>query len=476
MSKNIYTVGDEDVQLILKSKAKKGGRATKERSHRFPVHVVYGGADRFTAETPRKLGDIALKTLATYAPNFVEFAAAMRIPGTESLPTFPEAAAKLAKQVAAKPHKAAAENFPAWLAWTVHQKTIAKLKSEPVEDFRIDFEDGYGFRPDEEEDRDAGRAAVELARSIANGMASPFCGFRPKSFAPETYSRAIRTLELFLDRFISDIGDAIPADFAVTLPKITDRKQVKDLCDRLSKIEKKAGLAKGFFGVEIMIETPEAIIDKKGNFAPRDIAEAGKGRVISAHFGAYDYTSALGISAEHQLLRHESCNFARQIMLTTLAPLGIRLSDSVTTNLPVPVHRGKTSTAHENENRRSVHAGWAEHFSNVTNSMANGFYQSWDLHPNQLVARYAAVYAFFIGSRPQNEARLKGFIDKATKANLIGSTFDDAASAQGILNFFRRGIDCGAFDAEEVAGSVGLSVHEIRKSGFQQIIAKRDAV
>ncbi len=473
MTKNIYTEGDEGVQLIVKTKGKKGGRVPLERSLRFPVHVMYGGADRFTAETPRKMGEIALKTLETYAPNFVEFAAAMRLPGTESLPRFPEAAAKLAKQIAGKPQKAAAENFPAWLAWTVHQKTIEKLKSEPVEDFRIDFEDGYGFRPDDEEDRDADRAAAELARSIAEQTVTPFCGFRPKSFAPETYSRAVRTLDIFLEKFASDIGDAFPPDFALTLPKITDRKQVKDLCDRLAKIEKKAGLPKGTIGVEIMIETPEALIDRKGQFAVRGIAEAGKGRVTSAHFGAYDHTSAMGISAGHQHLRHEACNFARQIMLTTLSPLGIRLGDSVTTNLPVPVHRGKVSTVQENENRRSVHAGWAEHFSNVTSSMSNGFYQSWDLHPNQLVARYAAVYAFFIGARPQNEARLKGFIDKATKTNLIGSTFDDAASAQGIFNFFRRGIDCGAFDAVEIAASVGISADELRSSAFQQIVSKR---
>ncbi|MGQ0543551.1 MAG: DUF6986 family protein, partial [Blastocatellia bacterium] len=255
------------------------------------------------------------------------------------------------------------------------------------------------------------------------------------------------------------------------LPKIADRKQVRQLCAILKDFEKKKKMQAGTIGVEVMIETPPSIIDNKGQFALKDIVEAAKGRCTSAHFGAYDYTAALGISSEHQHLRHAACNFARQMMLVNLAPLGIRLSDSVTTQLPVPVYKGgRLSEGQKTENRRSVHAGWREHFRNVSASIADGFYQSWDLHPNQLTARYAAVFSFFLGTMSRHGERLKSFFDDATKARLTGSTLDDAASAQGIINFFRRGLSCGAITKKEAVELTGLSVGELNYQSFQQII------
>ena len=216
-----------------------------------------------------------------------------------------------------------------------------------------------------------------------------------------------------------------------------------------------------------MIETPGSLIDEKGRIALAELVEAAGGRCHSAHFGAYDYTSALGISAAHQHLRHAACNFARQMMLIALAPLGIRCVDSVTTKMPVPIHRDeKLTDEQKDENRHSVHSGWREHFENVTLSMRNGFYQSWDLHPNQLVARYAAVYAFFMRSRDADAARLRGFIEKATKANLTGNVFDDAASVNGLLNFFRLGMDCGAFTPAEIKKATSLSPHELKHLKF----------
>jgi citrate lyase beta subunit len=471
MSKTILTDGDEGVRLIVKEP--KGKRAKTEpeitRSSRSPVHVVYGGADRFSAATPRKLGDIALKTLGTYVPNFAEFAMAMRLPGSESLPTFRDAIKKLERQIARNKSKAKQENYAAWFAWTVYQKTIAKLTNEPVEDFRIDFEDGYGFRSDEEEDGDAEKAAVELAKSIELGTVTKFSGFRIKSLQPETYGRAVQTFDLFLKKLF-ETANRLPENFVVTLPKITDKKQVRDLADRLRKFEKKHDLPFGTIGIELMIETPESIIGRKGNFALQELVTAGKGRVTSAHFGAYDYTAALGISAADQHIRHEACNFARQMMLLNLAPLGLRLVDSVTTKLPVAIHSGRLNQQQRAENQRSVSTGWSEHFENVTASMRGGFYQSWDLHPNQLPARYAAVYSFFVTNMESQAERLRSFIERATKATLSGNTFDDAASAQGILNFFVRGIDCGAFSEKEASTATSLTPTELRSS-FQSIVA-----
>lgn len=469
MSKTILTDGDEGVRLIVKEP--KGKKTKSEvfivRSTRSPVHVVYGGADRFSVGTPRKLGDIALKTLETYAPNFAEFALAMNLPGSETLPTFRDAIERLDRQIARNKSKAKQENYAAWFAWTVYQKTIAKLTNEPVEDFRIDFEDGYGFRSDEEEDRDAEKAAVELAKSFEQDTVTKFSGFRVKSFQPETYGRAVRTLDLFLNRLF-DSATRLPENFVVTLPKIIDKKQVRDLADRLRKFEKKNDLTVGTIGIELMIETPESIIGRKSNFALKELAAAGRGRVTSAHFGAYDYTAALGISAANQHIRHEACNFARQMMLINLAPLNIRLADSVTTKLPVAIHSGRLNQLQRSENRRSIHSGWCEHFDNVTSSMRDAFYQSWDLHPNQLPARYAAVYSYFLTGMELQAERLKAFVERSTKATLSGNTFDDAASAQGILNFFVRGMDCGAFTEKEAVASTGLSSTELRSS-FQTL-------
>jgi hypothetical protein len=445
-----------------------------ENKHRAPVHVVYGGADRFKEDTPQKLGKIALGSLKTYAPNFVEFAAAMRIPGTEMLPRFPQAVAKLEKQIAKNPDKARTEDHSAWLAWTVYNRTIDKLTNEPVEDFRIDFEDGYGFRTDDEEDGHSVAASNELARSFLKGSITAFSGFRIKSLAPETSERAIRTLNLFLDNLLTKTKGNLPKNFVVTLPKISDRKEVKQLCGFLKKIEKKHALREGTIKIEIMIETPLAIIDKKGNFAPRDLVDGAKGRCTSVHFGAYDYTAALGISAVHQDIRHSACDFARQMMLITLAPLGIRLSDSVTTEMPVPIHKDESlSEAQINENKRALHSAWHRHFENVTRSIADGFYQSWDLHPNQLVARYAAVYSFFLGSKSAQAARLKSFMEKATQATLTGNTFDDAASAQGQLIFFRRAIDCGALTEREAADSTGIDPDALKTFTFMQLMERR---
>lgn len=441
---------------------------------RQPIHVVYGGADRFTADTPRKLGDIALRSIDRYAPNFAEFASAMNIPGTAGLPQYPEAVERMKEQIERSESRIRSENFPAWLAWKVYEKTKEKLRTEPIEDFRIDFEDGYGFRPDEEEDTDAARSAAELGRSLLEERVTLFSGFRIKPLSPETYHRATRTLELFISTLLASSAGRLPQNFVVTLPKISDKKQVKDLAARLKRMEKDARLPEGAIGIEIMIETPEAVIDQSGRFVMRELVEAAKGRCRSAHFGAYDLTSTLGIVAEHQSLTHPSCIFARQIMLFSLAQTGVRLSDSVTIDLPVPVHGGNDPGPLEiNEDKRAVHAGWKLHYANVTRSISEGFFQSWDLHPNQLPARFAAVYSFFLNSEEIQAARLRGFLEKASKAGLTGSTFDDAASARAVINFFRRGMDCGAFTAEEIKTLIGVEAEKLTSATLSELIEAR---
>ena len=441
---------------------------------RAPVHVVYGGAHLFTAHTPRKLGEIALKSLEKDAPDYAEFARAMWLGGADTLPIYVDVVRNLEFAAIENEAKLKAENFAAWFAWTIHNRVVEKLQREPVEDYRIDFEDGYGFRRDAEEDAHAIGASDELAKSLRENTITPFCGFRIKSFQTETYRRAVRTLDLFLTNLLAQTGGVVPENFVVTLPKIKRREEVEILAELLDAFESSNSLEYGAIKIEIMIETPESIVSADGAIALRGLVESGGNRVVAAHFGAYDYTASFGISGTHQHLNHDACGFARQMMQVALAPLNVRLSDSVTTEMPVAVHKSRYLTATQiKENTRAIQKAWRAHFNNVTNSLINGFYQSWDLHPAQLVARYAAVYSFFIESKDLQGERLKGFIGKATQANLTGNTFDDAASAQGLLNFFSRAHHCGALDDAEISAATGLTTDEINAGSFGRILENR---
>ncbi|MBX3289340.1 MAG: phosphoenolpyruvate kinase [Acidobacteria bacterium] len=469
MSKTIITEGDEGVQLIIKNRKgdRKKRNAAKDVSARSPVQVLYGGADRYSASTPEKMGKIALATLKTYAPNFVEFAQAVRLPGTETLPGFPAAAEKLVEQVTKNPVRAKEEDRAAWLAWSVYEKVADKLAAEPVEDLRIDFEDGYGFRPDEEEDKDAKRSAMQIAQAFLEGSLTAFSGIRIKPLSGNTYARAVSTYKLFTETFLNETNGRLPENFVVTLPKVTGKKDVKELVSLLKRTEKDFGLRSGSIGIELLTETPEVM--KNGGSEIDSIVEAAKGRCTSIHFGAYDFTSALGIAPAYQRLDHPACDLARQYMQLAAARLGIRVSDSVTTLLPVEVHREKKlSAVQKNENRRSVHDGWRTHFANVTNALRNGFYQGWDVHPNQLSARYAAVYAFFYDQLDEFAPRLRRFIDASTQAVLTGTTFDDAASANGILNFFRKAVECSVLTEDEAGELIGCSAAEFRELDFER--------
>lgn len=442
---------------------------------RAPIHVVYGGAHLFKSDTAQKLGKIAVQTLETYAANFAEFARAMWLKGADALPVYDEPIGDLEKRLTENAEAVKAENFEAWLTWTVYRRTLEKLRGEPVEDYRIDFEDGYGFRSNAEEDSHAVSASDELAKAFLNRTIPAFCGLRVKALQVETYKRAVRTLDLFLTNLLDKTTGKLPENFVVTLPKVARKEEVEVLAELLTEFERRGNLENGVIKIELMIETPQAIVDETGAIALRKLVKAGSGRVDSAHFGAFDYTASLAVSGTHQHLRHEACNFARQMMQIALAPLNVRLSDSVTTEMPVAVYKGDGLTKEQQaENSRRVHNAWRRHFNNVTCSLIDGFYQSWDLHPNQLPARYAAIYSFFLESKDEQGKRLKGFIERATQANLTGNVFDDAASANGLLNFFRRGLSCGALTKKEITEATGLTEETLNLTAFDKIMENRN--
>jgi len=70
-------------------------------------------------------------------------------------------------------------------------------------------------------------------------------------------------------------------------------------------------------------------------------------------------------------------------------------------------------------------------------------------------------------------ARLHNFVEKAAQATLVGDVFDDAATGQGLLNYFLRGINCGALTEREALEMTGLSLGELRGRSFLKILNGR---
>jgi citrate lyase beta subunit len=443
------TLAPEEVQMALAQI----GDANREFAEHFPgdsprrqpVHTVYGGAQVFRSDTAPRLGALARRSLEEYAPEPGEFGRALGLPGE--------------------------------LAAPIHERVARKLAREPVEDFRIDFEDGYGTRPDAEEDGHAESAAVELANGLAAGTLPPYVGIRIKAFTEELKARAVQTLDIFLTTLVRETGGKLPDNFVVTIPKVSVPDQVSALAQLLDQLERHLGLPERALPLEIMVETPQAILDADGKASILRLVGASRRRCVAAHFGTYDYTASLNITAAYQQLTHPANDFAKSVIQVALAGTGVWISDGSTNVLPVPPHRaseGRSLTSAEREaNRRAVHAAWKLHYDHVRHSLSRGFYQGWDLHPAQLPTRYAALYAFFLEGLDAASARLKNFVEKAGQATLVGEVFDDAATGQGLLNHFLRAWGCGAITEDEAVEMSGLSLDELRGRSFVQILKSR---
>ena len=141
--------------------------------------------------------------------------------------------------------------------------------------------------------------------------------------------------------------------------------------------------------------------------------------------------------------------------------------------MPVGPHRGPDLSAEQRaENAEVVHRAWRLSAKHIGASLRMGFYQGWDLHPGQLPVRYAASYAFFLAGLDAATERLRNFVEKAGQATLVGDVFDDAATGQGLLNYFLRALACGAITSDEAAAT-GLSQDEIRGRSFLAILERR---
>jgi citrate lyase beta subunit len=346
-----------------------------------PVHVLYGGAHLFRVSTLEKLSNLALAS--------------------------------------AKEHDLATA---LGLSAQVAERVFAKLASEPVEDLRVDFEDGYGIRPSDVEDADA----IRVANEIAHATLPRHFGIRIKS-GP----RGLRTLRLVLEH-----AATLPQGFVVTLPKVTSTSEVSTL---VSALEQHPAI-----GIEIMVETPQAMTQL------RDFVAAAEGRCVAAHFGAYDYLASLGIA--QQDLLHPACDYARMQMLTQLAGTGIWLADGATNLLPL---KGT-----------DIAAAWKLHYNHTRRALYNGFYQGWDLHPAQIPARLAAVYSFYLDGLQQASERLRNFVAMSAQATAVNGQFDDAATGLVLLNYFRRALACRAIAEADLPTLTGLTAEQLSKSTF----------
>lgn len=413
-----------------------------DRPDRQPVHTVYGGADLFSADSAEKMGQVALRTLEAYAPDAATFAEAMGLSANPDL------------------------------AKRVYEKVVQKLKTEPVEDFRIDFEDGFGNRSWEEEDATAEQAALETAKGMAAGSLPPFIGIRIKPFTEDLKERGLRTLDIFVSTLAEATGGKLPDNFVVMLPKVTIPEQVSALVSCFEILEEHTALASGSLKCEMMVETTQSMIDADGGNPLRKYVLASKGRMIATAFGTYDYTASNNITAKYQDMGHGVCDFAHYMTKVALGSTGIWLSDGATNVMPIGPHRGDLTPAQEAENKEVVHRSWKKAYDHTRHSLWKGLYQGWDLHPAQFPSRYAAVYTFFLESYEDALHRLSSFVNRSARATLTGDVFDDAATGQGLLNFFLTGLNCGALSQDEVLAT-GLTVKEIQTRSFLKILEGR---
>lgn len=421
---------------------------------RQPVHTLYLPADRVGADVVAETGAAALAVFDEHLPD----------PGALQRVFRAGLVSDDSPRDLLDPADAPA----------IHALVRAKLEREPVEDLRIDFEDGFtqqgvpaGMR-DSDEDAHVDRVLAELitarpAGSVAGGAMSsssspppaslpPFWGVRFGSLDPATRRRGIETFT----RLVAGLAgapdrDALLARFRPTLPKVTSVDQVRAMVRLCGELEAACGLPGRALRFEIQVETPQSICAPDGSALVARLIHAADGRCVGLHYGTYDYSAACGIAAEYQAMDHPAADHAKAVMQVAAAGTGVALSDGSTNRLPV----GEPD---------AVHAGWRLHARLVDRSLRRGFYQGWDLHPAQLVSRYVATYAFYRRSLPGACARIAAYLGTGPDAGFL----DEPATARALSDFCARALDCGASTPEEIADLAGVdraALDRLRRPG-----------
>ena len=369
-----------------------------DSGERQPVHTVYLPADRVGAGVVAGYGAAARAALDAHAPS-------------------PEA---LALATGADPDEIA----------TIWPLLLAKLEREPVEDLRIDVEDGYRGHSDAEEDAD-----VVTAVSVVAADPPPYWGVRFKCFEAPTRVRGLRTLDLVLGAALE--AGPLPDGFRLTLPKVTSVEQVLAMVMACERLEAAYGLDLGRLRFEVQVETPQVVLGPDGAATVARLVHAAGGRCQGLHFGTYDYTAALGVAAGHQAMDHPVADHAKNVMLLAAAGTGVPVSDGSTNVLPIGP-------------AQQVREAWALHYRLVRRSLARGLYQGWDLHPAQLPTRFLATFLFYRSGLGPAAGRLRDYLGEVE-----GAVLDEPATARTLAGFLRRGLHCGAVTAEEIERLTG---------------------
>ena len=371
---------------------------------RQPVHTVYVPAHRYAAGLAETWGARAREALAEH--------------GTDALLEAVGVRADLRPAVAAR--------------------VEAKLVAEPVEDLRIDLEDGYGTHPDEDEDEVTVAAAAALRTELDEGLATPFVGIRFKCFESPTRARALRTLDLFLTTLAA--SGELPAGLVVTLPKVTAVAQVEAMAHICHRFEEHYHLNPGRLRFEVQVETPQLILGPDGTSPLAAAIHAAEGRVSGLHYGTYDYSASLGIAAAYQSMEHPAADHAKNVMQVAAAQTGVRLSDGSTNILPVG-------------DDDAVRTAWRLSARLTRRSLERGYYQGWDLHPAQLVPRFVANTLFYRQGFAAAATRLRNYVYRVESA-----VMDEPATARALAAFVLRGIACGAVTEAEVQDAAGIDL------------------
>jgi citrate lyase beta subunit len=415
MTDDSNALGDELDARLADADAALADSYQGDRGRRQPVHTVYVPADRFDSATVSGWADEARNALAANGGSAAEFAEAL--------------------------------GLPPGIADEVYDRIGRKLADETIEDLRIDFEDGYGVRPDADEDAAAIATATDLAATIASGSAAPFHGIRVKSFEAPTRRRGVRTLQLFTRTLAEEGG--LTDGYVITLPKVTSVQQVDAFVFALGRVEESCSLEPGTLHFEIQVETPQAIIGADGTALIARMIHAGGERVTGLHYGTYDYSASLGVAAEYQSLEHPVADHAKGVMQVAAAGTGVFVSDGSTNVLPTG-------------DREVVRAAWRLHARLVRRSLERGIYQGWDMHPAHLPSRYGATYSFFMEGLPRAASRLRAYVHGGASGFL-----DEPATAAAMAGFLLRGLECGAVDAAELDELAGVD------PGALAVLAKR---
>jgi citrate lyase beta subunit len=374
---------------------------------RQPLQTLYVPADRVTRSTVPEFGTEALRLLKAHAADADTFVDAFGV--------------------------------PADVADRTRERTLARLEQQPVEDLRVDFEDGYGVRIDEE-DRHAEAAARSIAGTRADGTLPPWFGLRVKSFHDDELERRSRRT---LERFVSTLVDAggAPDGFVVTFPKVTHPAQVAAFADALGELESRLGLVGGSLRFEVQVETPRAVLGPDGAAAAPRILDAGGGRITAMHLGLFDYTASLGLMPWEQRLDHPVNDFARHVLQVSLAGTGVWVSD------------GSSNVVPSSDRTDDVRAAWRVHADHVRHSLSNGFVQGWDLHPAHLASRYAAVYGWLLPHLGDAIERVRAWREGARTRGVL----DEPATITSLLRYLRFAVSSGAVDEADVYSDTGLT-------------------